>query len=342
MKFIVASGGTGGHIYPAVSVAIEAKKAVNEVVFLIGGSKIPAERFTNWLEEHRIPVVWIPAERHPLSLLKGFLKTALTLPDVAAGGRTAVIAAGSYAVAPVLSAAVLNAIPIYLLEQNMVPGKVIRFYSRFARCVFSEFPLKRRRFVHSGNPLRPMPLLDKTAARRKLGLPEERFIVLVLGGSQASSKLAELAVQIAKSMRDVTFVVQTGGKIPHIGPENVVFKEFIHEIWLYYSAADLLVARAGGGTIAEAALFGLPAILIPYPLASESHQLHNARFMEKSGAAVVMEEHQLTPQSLAEAIRGLMSDQDRLKAMSEAMRSFARPGAADFIVKSVMAGARCP
>ncbi len=341
MNLIVASGGTGGHIFPAVAVALEGKKAGMDVSFWVGGAKLPFDRFQGPLDANDIPIIRFPSGRNPVALVKGAMTAAYPIMDMAATDRTVVVGAGSYAVAPVLASSVLLGVPIYLLEQNVVPGRVVRFFSRFARCVFSEFPSARRKFVHAGNPIRPMKVVDKTSARKLLFLPTDRPIILVIGGSLASLKLAQTAVQAASTLKDAHFVIQTGGKIPHDGPENITFIDFISDIWLYYSAADILLARAGGGTIAEAALFRLPSIFVPYPFASDNHQFHNAKFVERLGGAVVISERELTAEKLADAIRNLLQNPQKLSEMSRKIGEFARPNAAKRVINNILNSVRC-
>ncbi len=341
MNLIVASGGTGGHIFPAVAVALEGKKAGMNVSFWVGGAKLPFDRFQGSLDANDIPIIRFPSGRNPVALVKGAITAAYHIMDMAATDRTVVIGAGSYAVAPVLASSVLLGVPIYLLEQNLIPGRVVRFFSRFARCVFSEFPSSRREFVHAGNPIRPMKVIDKTSARKFLLLPTDRPIILVIGGSLASLKLAQTAVQAANMLKDAHFVIQTGGKIPHDGPENITFIDFIRDIWLYYSAVDLLIARAGGGTIAEAALFKLPSIFVPYPFASDNHQLHNAKFVEKLGGAAVISERELTAERLADTIRNLIQSPQKLREMSQKISEFARPNAARRVINEILKSVRC-
>ncbi len=340
MKLIVATGGTGGHIFPAMVVAIEAKKAGLDVVFVYGGSKIPEEKFVPALIDADVRPVRISAGRDPLKVVRGMIEAGTIMPEITCGTRTAVLAAGSYAVAPVLAVALLSGVPIYLLEQNMLPGRVVRFFARFARCVFSEFPLNRRKFTHSGNPIRPIKRMDKLIARKQLGIPTDRFTILVMGGSLASLRLASTAVEAAKLLPETFWLIQTGGKIK-AEPPNAMLIDFISDVGLFYSAADILFARAGGGTIAEAALFGLPMILVPYPHASENHQVFNAKYIEQLGGGIWFLETELTPQKVASVIRELMREPTRIRQMSASIKRFARPEAAQFVTSMVLSGARC-
>jgi UDP-N-acetylglucosamine--N-acetylmuramyl-(pentapeptide) pyrophosphoryl-undecaprenol N-acetylglucosamine transferase len=346
-KLVIASGGTGGHLYPALVLAREARERGFSVWIFLGDRRIQLD-----LSDFEV----VHVKSGPLAGLgirgvSGLLKMGLGAVSSArhllAIGREGliVLASGSYASAPVLLAARPLGIRYALIEQNSIPGRVVRKFAPGAETVFLSFPGTERRLGSArtrvtGNPIRPMKRYDAEEAKVSLGFHADRPLVLCIGGSLGARLLAERACEAARRLPDVQFLVQTGdlnygdlrARFGETG-ENHRLVQFIEDMGLAYSAADLAVSRAGGGVIAEMATLSLPAVLVPLRIAADDHQLWNARALEGTGSAVLVEENELTPDGLADRVGSLLRSPETLEAMRESLRSHARPDAASSIIK---------
>jgi len=287
------------------------------------------------------------------------LRTLLSLAKIAAGIVRAyailnrfkpdvTIGTGGYASVGVLIAQWLRGGKVMIHEQNVVPGRANRLLARIAHRICVTFEESQRYFppmktVLTGLPLRPEfadpPPRDE--ARKALGLESERFTLLVTGGSQGARRLNELTLGAVPLLVEagVQVLHQTGQKqfasVQAAQPEGVEgyhIWPYIHEMAAAYAAADLVVARAGAATIADLTAVGRPAILVPYPFAG-GHQKKNAESVAARGAAIVVEESELSPESLAALVIDLKDDPDRLAAMSAASAAIARRDAAKRIVE---------
>jgi UDP-N-acetylglucosamine--N-acetylmuramyl-(pentapeptide) pyrophosphoryl-undecaprenol N-acetylglucosamine transferase len=255
------------------------------------------------------------------------------------------VSVGGYAsVPPVIAASVLR-VPIVVVSYDAVPGAAARLGSRLAKAnavAFEASTLPRK--VVTGAPLRSAILdldveRDRPAAREALGLPADRFVLLVVGGSLGSGALNELTASYVASHADrmdlaVRHVVgaRHGDAAPPAveQPDRLWYQVVRYEdrMHLAYAAADLVLARAGATTVAELAATGRPSILVPWPLATEDHQTANARVLADVGAAVLVPESELSVERLSAEIDRLSADPVALSAMADAARSLARPDAA--------------
>jgi UDP-N-acetylglucosamine--N-acetylmuramyl-(pentapeptide) pyrophosphoryl-undecaprenol N-acetylglucosamine transferase len=348
MKVIIAGGGTGGHLFPAVAVGEELKRERPEVEVLYVGASNGME--ARWFPEHGF--------RHELLEVRGWTgKGPVTrlraLAEFCAASRRArkslktfgadlVVAVGGYASAPMAVAAILGHIPLLMMEQNVRPGLSNRMLCRFARkiCVgFNESALafSSDKVEVTGNPVRftvyPQP--------RK---PIEPLQILVLGGSSGAHRLNIGVLNAFKISRDfvinLAIVHQTGEAdvalvadgYRDLGREAQVVA-FIDDIAAALDRADLVIARSGAMTVSEIALAGRPAIFIPYPFHPDHQQLLNARVLERRGAArIVLDDHDLG-QNLAVALRDLAPDTATLVAMGSKARHAAHSDAAAKIAR---------
>ncbi len=358
VRVLFAGGGTGGHLYPGIALALALQEGDDpaDSLFLCSNrglderearrygftaEPVPAMR---WRGLRSIPAV-------ALGMAAGIAKTAWllarrgSLPSVTVG-------LGGYAsFAPALLTRLLGR-PVILLEQNVVPGRANRILSRLATRVYAQWEESLARFPDptrvrcEGNPVRPeVTDRDRAEARRSFGLDPVAPLVAVLGGSQGSRSLNEALVAAAPALAGV------GAQVMHLlgrgndraaadqqaGSARVAYaaagvrarvEEYSDRMGELYAATDLAVCRAGGTTIAELTAVGVPAVLVPYPHAAEDHQRANARALAARGAAVVVEEAEITSQRLGEVLRGILGDPARLAAMQAAARAAGRPGAA--------------
>jgi UDP-N-acetylglucosamine--N-acetylmuramyl-(pentapeptide) pyrophosphoryl-undecaprenol N-acetylglucosamine transferase len=348
MRAILAGGGTGGHVIPALAIANELKKSYGAEVLFIGTARGIENRL-------------VPAAGYPLQLVRvGALKnvslitrarTAFDLPRALwDASRTlsefapdVVIGVGGYASGPAMLAAVVKHIPTLAFEPNVVPGFANRVVARFvsgAAVHFEETAKYFRRAEVTGVPVRQaffeIPvLIDK----KRGGAPT----LLVFGGSQGAHAINEAMIrclpELARQAPGIHIVHQTGerdyndalaayGSFASTTGESAEVFKFIEDMPAAFARADLLVCRSGASTVAEITAAGKPAIFVPFPRAADDHQRVNAEALARVGAAVVVEESKLEGVWLAETIAALLGDPRRLQQMSGAARGLAHPHAA--------------
>lgn len=338
LDILLATGGTGGHIYPAVAVAQEATNRGYLVAFIgqAGGMEatlVPNEGFTfygvsagKWDRQRPRPSQAVRAG-------KGWLEALLTVAKLR---PRLVIGFGGFASFPGLAAARLLGIPYVLHEGNAYPGKVIRWFAKEAKFIAlshasaKQYLKRARRLEEVGFPIREVRI-ERARARRALGLPQEGVVTLVMGGSQGSKLLNEQVPKAFAQLTRPTIVLHSTGprwleqvQAAHPGLQGYFTVGFV-DATLAWSAADLAITRAGIGTLAEAAFHGVPTIMVPLASAAENHQLHNARAVAADGAGWVVEEGQL--ETLATVWQQALDDRVRLAA-TEAARRRSPAGAA--------------
>ena len=367
MRIAFAGGGTAGHLYPALATALELRRRDLglEGVFFV--STRGTERAI--LERWPFEVVELAVRGFGGRLSFGSAASAARLFGayraarrvMRAAGTEAVVGFGAFvSVAPVLAGRAAGA-AVIIHEQNAVMGRANRCLLPLAHAVALGMPLRDgmpggRPAVITGTPVRPgiREAPDTEAARAFLGLEGGRFTLLVMGGSLGAGPINAAMIRCAPLLERAggfQIVHLSGGAdyaavvegYARAGMRASVFP-YLDRIEWAYSAADLAVCRCGAMTLAELALAGLPAILVPFPAATDDHQAANAAVYSREGAAVVMREESLSPERLAAEIASLREDEERRKSMSAAVRRCARPGAAaalaDLVEKTVGRGRR--
>ncbi|MCU1303297.1 MAG: UDP-N-acetylglucosamine--N-acetylmuramyl-(pentapeptide) pyrophosphoryl-undecaprenol [Candidatus Sulfotelmatobacter sp.] len=344
MRAILAGGGTGGHVIPALAIANELKKSYGAEVLFIGTAR--------GIENRLVPAAGYALQLVRVGALKNVslltrAKTAFDLPRaVWDAGRMlnqfapdVVIGVGGYASGPAMLAAVVKHIPTLAFEPNVVPGFANRMVARFvsgAAVHFEETAKYFRRAEVTGVPVRQaffeIPLLTD---KKRGGTPT----VLVFGGSQGAHAINEAMIrclpELQRQAPGIHIIHQTGERdyndalaaYASLGESAEVFK-FIEDMPAAFAQADLVVCRSGASTVAEITAAGKPAIFVPFPRAADDHQRVNAEALAREGAAVVVEELKLEGVWLAETIAALLGDSGRLARMSEAARELAHPNAA--------------
>lgn len=371
MRVLIAGGGTGGHLFPGIAVARQllSRDPATEVRFVgtaagIEARVLPREGFaldvirvaglkgTSWLKRARGVLLL------PLSALDAWRVLSRFRPDV-------VVGVGGYASGPVLALAALRGRPTMLLEQNARPGLTNRLLAPLVKAAAVNFEEALRYFPRTGfvagNPVRPEffaarngppPAVGEAHDRLRTGdtgapdRPSATARVLIVGGSQGAHAInvamVEAAPRLAAAGVPLAIVHQTGQRdldmvraaYERAGLEARA-EAFIVEIDREMNAADLLVCRSGATTLAELAAVGRPAVLVPFPGATDDHQLRNAEVFGRAGAAVVIEEKRLDGEGLATTIGGLLRERGALARMGEAARRLARPDAADRVAERV-------
>jgi UDP-N-acetylglucosamine--N-acetylmuramyl-(pentapeptide) pyrophosphoryl-undecaprenol N-acetylglucosamine transferase len=342
MRAILAGGGTGGHVIPAIAIAQELQESYQAEVLFIGTAR--------GLENRLVPEAGFPLELVKVGALNRVslatrVKTLFDLPRaVFTAGRLlnefqpdVVIGVGGYASGPAMVAAIRRRIPTLAFEPNVVPGFANRVVARFVSAAAVHFEETAERFrnaVVTGVPVRPA----------FFQIPRKPYVqasptVLVFGGSQGArainlamtrairplaSRVSGLHVIHQTGERDYNDVLAAYAQAEF--PAEV--HKFIDDMPAFFARADLILCRSGASTVAEVAAAGKPAVFIPFPLAADDHQRRNAEAMEKAGAAVLVEETRLDEVWLVDTICALLEDPVRLAKMSDAARAMAHPNAA--------------
>jgi UDP-N-acetylglucosamine--N-acetylmuramyl-(pentapeptide) pyrophosphoryl-undecaprenol N-acetylglucosamine transferase len=356
---LVAGGGTGGHLMPALAIAEEMVRLDPRVRPFFVGSRRGIE--AGVLPQRPWPYVLLPLEplwrrrwwrnvRQPVALVRSLAVVRRVLREQ---HPALVIGTGGYVAGPVVWAAMNRGIPAVIQEANAFPGLATRWLSRRARQVHLGFPEARARLapgpdteiVDSGNPIPPPPKPPppKADVKRKLGFAPERPLVFVTGGSQGALPINQAvaeALQADAFPAGTSLLWQTGAGSVHRFARlavagQVVVTPFVDPVADAYAAADLAIARAGS-TVAGLAAWGLPAILIPLPSAAAGHQLSNARALAAAGAAVLLRQDELSGVQLAELVTTLLGDPARMAGLRTEMLRRARPDAATAIASKAL------
>lgn len=342
MKVVIVSGGTGGHIYPGIAIADEIKRkdSAAEVLFL--GSQAGLESDVVPKAGYRIEL--IRARRRPsVVALIGFWQALNSLRKFR---PQALISTGGYASLPVVLAAKVLSIPIYLQEQNVLPGFTNRFCARWAQEVFLSFAGSKKYLKGSvtGNPVRREIIgADRESSRSKLGYASSDRVVFIMGGSQGARSINQTVVAALPKL-----AATTGLKIIHVvGSRDADLVEtalrsghypfyqkvnYLYNVSERLAAADLVISRAGATAIAEFTCRGLPMILIPFPYSAEGHQDLNARVVATAGAGILVKNSEFTPEKFISLITDAGLD---LAGMSRAAKRLGHPEAAKKIVERI-------
>ena len=355
-KILISGGGTGGHIFPALSIANALKRRLDAEILFVGAE--------NRMEMEKVPaagydIIGLPVagfnRKNPIKNIAVLLKLFKSIkmakgivrnfkPDIAIG-------VGGYASGPVLKAAQKAGIPTLVQEQNSYAGVTNKLLAAKAAkiCVAYEgmerfFPSDK--IILTGNPVRKNlsdETLDKGKARERFGLNPERPTILVVGGSLGARTLNESLEKGLRLLIEQGYQViwQTGknfgnrAQVAAKGLKGSVVTEFISDMAAAYSAADLVVSRAGAGSISELQILGKPAILVPSPNVAEDHQTKNALALVNKKAAVMVKDSEVVDK-LIDAINLLIADSERLTEMSRNISDMALRNADECIVDEIL------
>ena len=357
LRVLLTGGGTGGHVYPALAVAEAMRRLAPDTEVHYAGTDGGIERRlaeAAGLTFHAVPASGVRGlgaaarVRFVVNFVRGTLGALSLLgrwrPDV-------VLGTGGYVTGPVLMAARWRGVPCALQEQNAVPGSANRLAARWARRIYLGEEAAQRwlpadRCLLTGNPVREAFRGEAPAPSFALPQPdgEPGLRVLVFGGSGGARTLNRAVVAAAAAWNDrpgLALVVQTG-RDAHAEvaaaytAARVRVLPYIDAMPAVLHWADLVVCRAGAMTLAELAATGRPALLVPFPHATDNHQLRNARAREAAGAAVVLEDRDCDGAALVREVDRLAGDPARLAAMGRAAAAQARPQAAEEIAADVL------
>ena len=344
---LIAGGGTGGHAIPALCVASSLRSMGAQVQFV--GSR-------SGIEATLVPQADFPL--HPLNLtafagnpLARARAATLFLRAICSCRRIiqtirpgAVLGVGGYASAPAVVAARTLGVPTLLHEQNSVPGRVNRAAARMTRETLVTFPRAAEYFADAervGMPTRTEFFgASREEALADLGL--EPPVVVIFGGSGGALKLNLAAVEAFRGGTPYTVVQVAGrrdfGRLSTTNPRHLIL-EYADDIWRYLAAAEVVVSRAGAGSLFDIAAVGRAAVLVPFPFATGDHQLHNARYFTEKGAAELMKDDEVTAGALRSRVEDMLGDDDRREALARGMAALATPGAADAVARRLLRAA---
>lgn len=362
MKMIVTGGGTGGHIYPGISIAkaFQKKESDNEIVF-VGTNRgmeaeiVPKEGF----QFYALKVKGIQRKiclENIYALLLFFASLIDSYKVIKKIKPDLVIGTGGYVSGSVALVSSLMGIPTYLHEQNAIPGITNQFLSLTCRRVFLSFPETKYHFwrknktIHLGNPVRKEVWEgNKHELIQGTNLVEDKKTILVFGGSKGASAINQTFLNclefINEGVWDHWQVLMIAGKddyfsvkekIDHSRHKNVIHVlSYLYRMGNAYDLANLAICRAGATTVAELTAKGLPSILIPYPYATGNHQFYNARFLEKNHAAILIPESELSEQKLAGELSRLLDNQEEIDRLASNSRNMGNRNADEAIIETI-------
>lgn len=362
MKVLLSGGGTGGHVYPAIAIANRIKEDYPDAEILFVGTAKGIESEIVPKYGYNIETVTVQGFKRKIDLdnvkrvfklFKGLEQSRKVIkrfkPDI-------VIGTGGYVSGPVLFNASMSKIPTVIHEQNSFPGVTNKILSKMVTRVLTSFEDSHKRFpeasqeklVLTGNPVRKEILVSrKNISRRKLGISEDKKMVLCYGGSGGSRKINEAMKLVIENMvkDDVAFIFATGkAYFEDFSKEisNLSLKPYqkvvpyLEDMANALSSSDLVIGSAGAISLAEITALGKPSIIIPKAYTAENHQEYNAKSIEKQGGGIAILEKNLTPNSLNEAVFKLLGDKDALLDMSNASKAIGKPEAIDLIYNEIV------
>ena len=362
MRVIMACGGTGGHIYPALAIADTIKMKNPEAQILFIGTEKGMEN--DIVPSHGYQIRRIPAsgiQRKKIWRNVKTLKNTISSYDLAKKmieqyKPDLIIGTGGYVCGPVVYAGKKKGVPCVIHEQNAYPGLTNKMLSKYADKVFISFEESKKYFkksknvILSGNPLRRgFVMSDRSVARERLGLKEHEMMILCFGGSLGSPRINNLMIKLIDVFDGVDGIAVyfvTGRNHYHaINSElkknhgqlknNIKIFEYIENMPEYMGAADLIISRSGALTVAELTACGKAAILVPSPYVTGNHQFYNAKVMADRGAAILIEEKDLQDETVISVITKISRNREILKNMGKSSRSLARTDAAETIYEEI-------
>lgn len=343
MKAIFTGGGTGGHIYPSLAIAEKLKDEYNFEIIYLGSPDSMEERI---MGEKGLPFLALETEgltsKNPLKIMKVFLKLikarkeAIKILDKEK--PLFIFATGGYVSAPLALAAKKMRIPLFLHEQNSIPGLTNKITSRFAEVVFTTFSGSQKHFpagvrtINSGLPVRKeFQDIDLEEAREEFRVKDFKKTVLITGGSGGALFLNKSALSLyswaeenniqlihVTGKRDFSLITEEINKM-QIKSNNIKLLPYLNDMHKALAAADLTVSRAGASFLAEMTYLGKTGLVIPFPFAANNHQFENARELAEKGTLLMLEEKEIekNPQLLKETLTNLLADQEKINKMEE-------------------------
>ncbi len=355
MKILIACGGTGGHLFPGIAVAESLLSQGHEPLLLISQKKIDSQASAKYphLKFKVVPAIAKPPTLSPkmlpfmIALWKSIQTSKAIIREF---GADAVLGMGGFTSLPPVYAGHRLGKKTYVHDSNARPGKANILTSRFCTKVFiglapaAAFFKKETQLT--GTPARPeiLDLPTRAEAAARFELDPEKTTLLVTGGSQGALGLNQLIANSAPLLPEHIQILHIAGPndLPRIKEEHPVQRPgykligFCDQMPSAYALADLVITRSGASTLTEISLAALPSILVPYPFAADDHQTANAKVFSEAGAAKLIQQKDLTPESLAKLLTDLLTNHGALKLMSAASKSLAVPDAPEQVTRAIL------
>jgi UDP-N-acetylglucosamine--N-acetylmuramyl-(pentapeptide) pyrophosphoryl-undecaprenol N-acetylglucosamine transferase len=355
----IACGGTGGHLFPGLSVAEKLLQRDCVVTLLISPKEVDQEavKSASGMEIITLPAIGL-RRGDEIAFLRGFKKSYGAARRLFKTSRPdAVLAMGGFTSAPPILAGKRLGAQTFLHESNTIPGRANRWLSWVVNRAFVGFHsaagrLNNRKITITGTPVRAsFKPGDAAACRASLGFDPRRPLLLVMGGSQGASGINELVIKslptLAKLAPNLQWFHLAGAKDSEKvkqAYENLKLKAVVHRFFsgmeLALGAASAAISRAGASSLAELAAMRVPAVLVPYPAATDDHQLHNARAFAETGAARMLQQEGATAEAMAEQIVGIVNCPATRQKMQSALAQWQSPRAAEAIADSMLNSVR--
>jgi UDP-N-acetylglucosamine--N-acetylmuramyl-(pentapeptide) pyrophosphoryl-undecaprenol N-acetylglucosamine transferase len=361
VKILIAAGGTGGHIYPGLAIAEKIKKENPQAEIIFVGSKVGMEK--NIIPQYGYPIEDIRVRGFERKLS---LETLAAVKGIFDGLNDSkkmiqkhkpdlVIGTGGFTAGPLLLIANRKKIKTLIHEQNAYPGKTNLMLGKRVDRIAISFNEAKQYFPEekvflAGNPVRlDYQKADRKEARNSLSLSDNQKLILIMGGSQGAGSINRSALELMKFYRfreDRVIYHLTGkdqydmikGEVKNLGLSSsgrMFVEAFSSEVHRLLTAADLVVSRSGAMSVAEIQTVGIPSILVPYPLAAGNHQEFNARVITDPGGGILIKDVDLTGDSLIQAVEAMLSDEKKLRSMSEITKGLSILDAGDRIYNEI-------
>ena len=359
----IAGGGTGGHLYPALSIGNELKNMGINIIYI--GSKngieknIFPEKNENYfllnisgLQRGKNLKSFVRNITFPIKFLVSYFQSILLITKYR---PSAIIGTGGYCSGLPLLAGISMNIPTYIQDQNSIPGLITKKLNKKINKIFLGYEqaknnLDAKNCIYSGNPIRPeLVRIKKNNAKKKMNFNINKKLLFIIGGSQGASPINNHILKNIDFYTNNNYQVlwQCGNRDyntikKQIKSENVRVKEFISDMSIPYSAADLIISRAGALAINEIIFFGKASIIIPFPHSAENHQLINGKDLESKEACIVIEQNKLNKGKLEENIQFLFEkNQKRLKALEKKSLNCFKANATNIITQEIIKNISC-
>lgn len=356
MRFVIAAGGTGGHLFPGLAVGEILLGRGHEVMLIVSEKEIDAVA-TRGRTEFRVEKV--PGEglqsKSPVALFKFLMKLRAAKKQCARlydeWKPSAVIGMGGFTSFAPIVAARNRGLPAFVHESNAIPGRANKMTSRYVTRVLLGFKdcsvhFRKARCETTGTPVRNelRQPVEKSAAQSSFGLSPGRTTLLVMGGSQGAGAINKLVIEALPRLMERMQFIHLAGKADETTTREAYracgatahVAAFHHAMQNAYGAADLAVARSGAASLSELSQFGLPPVLIPYPFAADDHQTANAQIYHRAGAGVLLKQSETTGDVLASKIIALIDSPEHLAEMSRKAHALAPAGAAERVADTIL------
>lgn len=354
-RILIAAGGTGGHVYPAIAIADAIKNEYADSEILFVGTKDHMEWKAVPKAGYKIKSVWISGFHRRLTLKNMLFPLKLVTSIVQSFGIVSsfkpqvMVSCGGYAAGPVGWVAGKRGVKVVIQEQNSFPGVTNRMLAKFASRIFTAFKeaakyLPSDKIVESGNPTRStLDKIEKKVGLNSFNFDDSKPVLMVLGGSGGARSINEAVKENLDKLSDLQVIWQCGSRyidalmkeVDLENNKNIRLTAFIDNMPEAYAAADLIVSRAGASSCSEFMMTGKPSVLIPSPNVAGDHQTQNAQSMVDAGASELLKDADAV-NALPELVHSLIKNQEKLKEMNKAALKLAKPDAAKMIAKEIL------